>query len=158
MSELLLLANFSSETYVLYPDWHHDDESVENNDAAAADGGDDGDVDGDDDGSDVDGDDMMMVMMKLPQLTRLSSSLKQWVPRPLSSSATWGFCCESALLEISPIFPCLLIIPSFASSKSEPGRKCSLQKIIISRIDKKLSKLNNKKTLKIDKLYEWTFD
>ena len=42
--------------------------------------------------------------------------------------------------------------------KSEPGRKCSLQKIIISRIDKKLSKLTNKKTLKIDKLYEWTFD
>ena len=38
MSELLLLANFSSETYVLYPDWHHDDESVDNNDAAA-DGG-----------------------------------------------------------------------------------------------------------------------
>ena len=42
--------------------------------------------------------------------------------------------------------------------KSETGRKCSLQKTIISRIDKKLSKLSNKKTLKIDKLYEWTFD
>ena len=94
MSELLLLANFSSETYVLYPDWHHDDESVENNDAAAADGGDDGDVDGDDDGSDVDGDDMMMVMMKLPQLTRLSSSLKQWVW--LWDVRSW-----------SPLWPCV---------------------------------------------------
>ena len=86
MSKLSLLANVSSETYVRYPDWHRDDESVDNNGAAADDdddGGDDGDGDGgdghDDDGSDDDGDDTMMVMMKLPQFTRLSSSLKQWV-------------------------------------------------------------------------------
>ena len=102
MSELSLLGNFPSETYVLYPDWHHDDESVDSNDADGGDGGDgggDGDGDdgedrdggdgddgedrdggGDDDnGSDGGGDDTMVVMMKLPHFTRLSSSLKQWV-------------------------------------------------------------------------------
>ena len=59
MSKLSLLANVSSETHVRYPDWHRDDQSVDNNAAAAA--GDDGDGDGgdghDDDGSDDDGDD-----------------------------------------------------------------------------------------------------